>query len=290
MKREEEEDEDRLHYPSLLNRTRRRYYHYQNCIGYSLFGEPTNINNVSLLAMIINAFALSDLENKDVNIDTELSSATIHDSAILKKLTGRQPIRIERKNQRAYDAQLHAKLFFSANKIPQSTDDSDAYYRRNIILSFPNKFEGDKEDQDLLKKLTTEEELSAIFNILMIALRNMLKNKRIFINEKTIQDRREKYELVSRPVECFKKDAIAEDSTEFDNTTKEDLYRAYEIFAKRNKLAIESKENFGKILKNKYEFQEGREPSGRRKNFWRGVRLIEKYRQLIESEQHTLTV
>jgi len=63
MKREEE-DEDRLHYPSLLNRTRSRYYHYQNCIGYSLFGEPTNINNVSLLAMIINAFALSDLENK----------------------------------------------------------------------------------------------------------------------------------------------------------------------------------------------------------------------------------
>jgi len=255
----------------------------------SLHGS-NNISNVPLNAMIKNTFALSDLENKDVNIDTELSSATIHDSAILKKLTGRQPIRIERKNQRAYDAQLHAKLFFSANKIPQSTDDSDAYYRRNIILSFPNKFEGDKEDQDLLKKLTTEEELSAIFNILMIALRNMLKNKRIFINEKTIQDRREKYELVSRPVECFKKDAIAEDSTEFDNTTKEDLYRAYEIFAKRNKLAIESKENFGKILKNKYEFQEGREPSGRRKNFWRGVRLIEKYRQLIESEQHTLTV
>jgi hypothetical protein len=86
----------------------------------------------------------------------------------------------------------------------------------------------------------------------------------------------------------LKKDAIAEDSTEFDSTTKEDLYRAYEIFVKRNKLAIESKENFGKIIK--HGFEEGREPSGRRKNFWRGVRLIEKYRQLIESEQHTLTV
>jgi phage/plasmid-associated DNA primase len=157
-------------------------------------------------------------------------------------------------------------------------------------LSFPNKFEGDKEDQDLLKKLTKEEELSGIFNILMIALRNILKNRRIFVNEKTIQQRREKYELVSRPIECFKNDAIAEDSTEFDNTTKEDLYRAYEIFAKGHKLAIESKENFGKILKNKYEFLEGRESSGRRKTFWRGVRLTEKYHQLIESEQQTLAV
>ena len=74
--------------------------------------------------MLKNPFALSDLENKDVNIDSELSSATIQDSAILKKLTGNQPIRIERKNQRAYDARLHAKLFFSANKIPQAVDDS----------------------------------------------------------------------------------------------------------------------------------------------------------------------
>jgi len=68
--------------------------------------------------MLKNMFALSDLENKDINIDTELSSATIEDSAILKKLTGRQPIRIERKHQRAYDTILHAKLFFNANKIP----------------------------------------------------------------------------------------------------------------------------------------------------------------------------
>ena len=61
---EREEDEDQLHYPSLLNRTKIRYYHYRNSIGYSLFREATNINNVSLLAMIIDAFALSDLENE----------------------------------------------------------------------------------------------------------------------------------------------------------------------------------------------------------------------------------
>jgi putative DNA primase/helicase len=141
----------------------------------------------------------------------------------------------------------------------------------------------------LLKKLTAEEELSGIFNVLMIALSNILRYKKIFVNEKTIQDRREKYELVSRPIECLKNDAIAEDSTEFDKTTKEDLYRAYEIFAKEHKLAIESKENFGKILKKKYNFQEGRESFGRRKTFWKGVRLIDKYRIQIESEQHTLT-
>ena len=112
-----------------------------------------NVSNVPLSSMLKNRFALSDLENKYINIDTELSSATIHDTAVLKKLTGKQPIRIERKNQRAYDTTLYAKLFFSANKIPETEDVSDAYFRREIIISFPNRFEdGRGADPNLLKK------------------------------------------------------------------------------------------------------------------------------------------
>ena len=77
-----------------------------------------NISNVPLSAMLEDRFALSDLERKSVNIDTELTSTTIRDTSVLKKLTGRQPTRIQRKNQRAYDSILFAKLFFSANKVP----------------------------------------------------------------------------------------------------------------------------------------------------------------------------
>ena len=250
-----------------------------------------NVSNVPLRDMLRDAFALSDLEDKNVNIDTELSSATIFDAAILKKLTGKQPVRIQRKNQRAYDTRLYAKLFFSANKVPESADDSDAYYRRNVILSFPTQFEeGKNADPELLAKLTTEEELSGIFNILMVALRNVLKHKRIFVNEKTIQERRIKYELASNPIECFKQDAIAEESTEYDRTLKETLYHAYEIFARENKLAIISKESLGKILKSKHGFQEGRESAGKRRTFWKGIKLAERYRHLIKSEQHVLTV
>ena len=196
-----------------------------------------NVSNVPLHAMIHNPFALSDLEGKSVNIDTELSSTSIEDTAIIKKLTGRQPIRIERKNQRAYDTVLHAKLFFSANKIPMTHDTSDAYFRRYYIISFPNNFEA-KDDPDLIKKLTTDEELSGIFNILMIALRRILKNNRgIFMNEKTIHERREKYELTLNPIGSFIEQAIAEDSTESDKVIKDDLYRAYTRFCKEKRLA-----------------------------------------------------
>ena len=104
--------------------------------------------------------------------------------SILKKLTGRHPIRIEGKNQQAYDALLHAKLIFNANQLPTNPDNSDAHFRRVIILSFPNQFEGEKEDQDLLKKLSTDKELSGIFNIIAIALKRIIKTGRIYIQTK----------------------------------------------------------------------------------------------------------
>jgi putative DNA primase/helicase len=154
-------------------------------------------------------------------------------------------------------------LFFSANKIPQTADDSDAYYRRKIVISFPNKFEGDTADPNLLAKLTTDVELSGIFNALMIAFRNILqKNNGIFINEKTIQARREKYEMAANPIGSFIEHAVAKDSEESDKAPKDVLYNVYKRYCKENKLAVESKENFGKILKNKYHYKEGRESSG----------------------------
>ena len=110
----------------------------------ALHGTKT-ISNVPLSSMLDDKFALSDLEGKSVNIDTELTNTTIRDTSVLKKLTGRQPTRIQRKNQRAYDVCLYAKLWFNADRIPATYDDSDAFFRRKIILGFPNKFEGQKD-------------------------------------------------------------------------------------------------------------------------------------------------
>jgi putative DNA primase/helicase len=227
--------------------------------------------------MIKNHFALSDLENKYINIDTELPSTTIHDTTVLKKLTGRQPVRIERKNQRAYDTTLYAKLIFSANKIPETEDESDAYYRRETIISFPNRFEGDNQDPNLLKKLTTEEEISGIFNVVITALRTLLRNESIFVNEKTIEQRRQRHQLAVNPIQYFLIDVIAEDSTESDQTLKDTLYEAYIRFCNQHKLAVESKENLSRTLINRFRLHEGRESTGERRRFWKGVRLAAKY-------------
>ena len=111
----------------------------------------------------------------------------------------------------------------------------------------------------------------------MILRRILKNNKGVFVNEKTINERREKYELVLDPIGSFIEQAVAEDSTESDRVTKDDLYRAYARFCKEKRLAVESKENFGKILKKRFNYQDGREASGVGRTIWKGVRLTGMY-------------
>jgi P4 family phage/plasmid primase-like protien len=246
-----------------------------------------NVSNVPLPAMLSDRFALSDLENKDANIDNELTHSTIKQTAALKRLTGgsRQSVRIERKNQKAYDSILHAKLFFNANKIPMSEDMSDAYNRRVTIISFPNTFDGAAEDKQLISKLTTEQEISGIFNVLMIALRRILKNKELYVHEKTIEEKIIKYQMSVDPIQSFLDKAVSIESTESDTEEKEVFYRAYNRFCIKHTLPIEKIETFGRLLKSK-NLSDGRQSSGERKRYWKGVRLVPEY--LLEMEQATI--
>ena len=259
----------------------------------ALHGD-NNVSNVSMKAILEQRFALAGLEGKNVNIDTELSSVTIKDTAILKKLTGRQMVRVEWKNDDPYETKLYAKLFFNANQIPQTYDDSDAYFRRNILINLPNQFQETLTDPSakiadpyLLEKLTTEKELSGVFNILMGVLGRVLKRGKIHVNDKSIQQRREKYQLARDPISEFQKAAIEEDSIADDWVTKDQLYKAYKRFCNSKKLMVLSKEKFGTAIKNQNQYQESRLGTGKRETIWKGIRLKPEYS--LETPQTTLT-
>jgi phage/plasmid-associated DNA primase len=254
-----------------------------------------NVSPVPLATLLNNRFAKKELEGKNVNIDMEMSKATINDMGVLKELTGQQPVRIEPKHLPAYSTRLWAKLFFSTNEMPEMMDFSDGHYRREVVISFPYQFEEVSTEQEkaeiiaamkagsnrriadptLKDVLTTPEELSGIFNALMISLRNrIMKNKPVYMDAKTIQDRRHKHELISDPIGAFFNDAIEPDIE--GTVTKEGLYEAYRKFCRFQRLPIESYDQFCKLVKKKFlhELGEGRDSSKDRKTIWKGIKLI----------------
>lgn len=226
----------------------------------------SNVSNVSIKAMLERPFALYDLVGKNCNLDSELSTGRIEDTATLKKITGQQLVRVEQKNQKAFDARLYAKVWLNANKMPYSSDQTNAWYRRNIIIATPNTFDVKKDpiqrikkiDINLIDKLTTKEELSGIFNVLMTNLRRVLKHKEIFVNAKTIEDRRAKYQLAADPIGAFIDKAINPviDLETENNTIKDVMYVAYSEFCSTNNLSAVKKEAFGKTLRKRFQWRD----------------------------------
>ena len=212
-----------------------------------------NVSNVALKSIGDDRFALFDMVGKDVNIDTELSNANIKDISNLKKLTGIQPIRVQQKGQPAFDAEIHAKQIFNTNELPNIPDNTDARYRREIILYFYRQFEGIAQDRNLLKKIVNnEDEMSGIFNLVVNSLRTINKNNEIYVNAATIKERRAKAKITQNPMKAFLEDALVKEPKSDDYETGKDLYDAFYRFCEHHKLHILSEDAFSEKLGKDY--------------------------------------
>ena len=129
-------------------------------------------------------------------------------------------------------------------------DNSDAYNRRVIIIAFPNRFDGE-EDRQLISKLTTPEEISGIFNVLMMAVRRIRKNKEIYEQEKSIEQKAIKYQMAVDPIQAFLDEAISPQSIVDDRTEKQTLHNAYLRFCNKHQLPVLKYDTFCKHIKNK---------------------------------------
>ena len=247
-----------------------------------------NVSNVSLHSLVHNRFALADLENKDINVDTELSSTSINDTSILKKLTGIQPLRIEQKGKPAYDAIIYAKLFFNANQLPTTSDNSDAHYRREIILQFPRQFEGENEDPNLLNKIIAkEEEISGIFNLVVNSMRTIVNRNKIHVNASTISQRRAKAKLTQNPVKAFLEDALAKEPEKDDYETSDDMYYAFYRFCQHHQLYVLGSDAFSETLRKEDGLRKERKTiEGIKKTVWK-CKLV-RWKNTIDSSQTTL--
>ena len=141
-----------------------------------------------------------------------------------------------------------------------------AIWRRFIVVDFPFEFRGKAEDKNLLAKITTKEELSGFLNKVLDSLGRLKKNGD-FSYERSVEDTRSKYLLVSNPSSAF-----IEEQCEFSpwaSITKEELYQAFMKFCEEQKLPGLAKKAFGHKIKQAYTLSEERDT-------WRGIKLKEK--------------
>jgi putative DNA primase/helicase len=94
-------------------------------------------------------------------------------------------------------------------KIQEDTDiDDNSYYKRWLIVEFALKeycfFCGKRivPDRDLIDKLTTEEELSGLLNVVLLAGKRVLTRRR-FVKSPSVQEVKGRYQALADPIKAW---------------------------------------------------------------------------------------
>jgi len=205
-----------------------------------------NVSSVSLHDLENNRFASYQLYGKLANIFPELPSRHLSSTTKFKALTGGDDIYFEQKGRDGFTSKNTAKLIFSTNQLPTTSDLSQAFFRRWVIFKFENEFDETKADPYLLEKLTTREELSGIFNWALEGLKRLLKNGCFTNAEKNLNEIMKEYLTNSESIYSFAMTCL--DEKEGAYITKDDLYNEYVNFCNKNSLTSISKVTVGHRL------------------------------------------
>ncbi len=171
------------------------------------FVGKDNVCSTELDTLLSSRFEVTRLHKKLVCLMGETNFNEISKTSILKKLTGGDVIGFEYKNKNPFEDHNYAKIIIATNNLPTTTDKTIGFYRRWCIIDFPNQF---NEKKNILDDIPEEEYNNLAYN--SITVLNTLLKKREFINEGTIEERKEKYEsksnFLSKFLELFVQEKI----------------------------------------------------------------------------------
>ena len=234
-----------------------------------------NVCTPSLQDLLENRFARADLYGKLANIHADIPSRQLDGTGIFKMLTGQDMVRAELKNQNAFQFCNYAKLLYSCNELPRTNDKTEAFWRRWVIVLFPNRFaENDpKTDPNLLKKLTTPEELSGMLTWAVKGLQRLLENKH-FTASASWAETETTWILRTDSLRAFLKNHAKENPTW--EITKEMFYNIYLAFCDANDIKPQEKATVGRRLQALFPKARETHPvvDGKQVRAWGGIELL----------------
>lgn len=206
-----------------------------------------NISYVSM-SQLTSDFGRFLLRGKKVNIATEIKSDVKGTEEIFKQLVCGEPTTGSLKHKDIITFSPTCKFIFSVNDALKTTDVSDAYFRRYIVIDFPMKFvtrvpmasNERLADPTLKEKLFAE--LSGIFNFAVEGLKRLQKNKGFTTTEEQEKNIKALKEL-NNPLLVFVEEEL-KSMPEGKWWQKEDIWKKYTTWCDDNRLRAKSSSSF----------------------------------------------
>ena len=239
--------------------------------GLRAFLGGDNVSAEPLERLEGNRFALASLVGKLANICGDLSYGRAEKSNIFKSIVGEDTVTAERKFESAFTFKPYARLVFSSNSHPRTRDTGDAYYRRWIVLPFPNVIPEEKRDPHLVKKLTEPGELSGLLNKALAALPQVLEQG--VTETQSMKEELEELRLANQPVIGFLRDMLVEEPDKY--ILKTAVFKAVQDYCRKERTYTPSTVEIGKMVKVEFPNAKDYRPrrNGERTNAWMGITI-----------------
>jgi len=198
-------------------------------------------------------FILTSLIDKLINVADDLPERPITDVGLFKQLTGESHILAEKKFVNGTISFVNtAKMYFSANKIPEAYENTDAFYSRWLIIEFNKPIVNEK--PNFVNELTSEEELSNILPLLVWITRNKLMKNTKFTFQKTPEENAKLYAKNSNSAKFYCETRIRVKPE--GKILKENLFDNYKKWCEKHGYLEETETSFWHTLKTNFADQE----------------------------------
>lgn len=165
----------------------------------SLLGDQ-NTSEYSLQSLTDNSgYYRAMLANKLVNYASELSGKL--QTSLFKQLSSGEPIEARHPYGRPFIVRDYAKLIFNCNELPTDIKQTEAYFRRFLIINFEITIPDNEQDKQLAQRII-KNELSGVFNKVLQGLGRLLDQKD-FTECDAIKFALEQYKIESDSVKLF---------------------------------------------------------------------------------------
>jgi P4 family phage/plasmid primase-like protien len=211
------------------------------------FIDSSNISKVPLQELDGHKFKRAELFGMLANIFSDIDSTDLESSSYFKAIVSGDQIDCERKFKNPFFFKPYARLLYSANLLPRSPDSSYAFYRRLIIINFPNSFIGKQADKNIINRITQPEELSGLLLRALSGLRRLFANNG-FTESDSVKEALSEYKRWNDPVAAFVMDKcdLTDLNGKIDRTV---LYNAFTRYCAEEGFGRASNQIFYKRIK-----------------------------------------
>jgi len=209
----------------------------------AMLGEET-VASLTPQQLTGERFAGAELYGRWANIRNDIPAATVKNTGEFKEIIAGDPMKAERKRKDPFRFEPTAKHLYAANELPSTETDDEAFYRRILLVPFPETIPKAERDKHLDEKL--QGELPGVLNWAIEGLQRLMTNGG-FTGDRSPGRTQDTWQKWSDSVSRFKDAAIEEGGGE--DIAKSKLYAAYLEYCRQEGIPSDTQHSMTRGLK-----------------------------------------